>query len=172
MRARYWLLVLYPVLGFGLSLNTGDWTWMGWALPIALGATTVILVSGYSREFTVRRRWRQMSKLADQLGAREGRLVREHRQRRGILGYQPELSLITIHRDTAKHARRRLVDNAAKAGYMPLGNGQLVNTGDRFLVVITTTVRMANSESTWNLAEDEVEVKVCVKERSFPLSRP
>lgn len=165
MRARYWLLVLYIVLGVGLSLTTGDWTWMGWALPISLGATTVIFLSGYSREFTVRRRWRQMSKLADHIGARDGRLVHERFQRWGVLGYQPYLYLITIHGDTEENARRRLVANAAEVGYVPNSRRHLVSRGERLMIRISTCTRDVQSRNTWAVGEGEVQVDVCIEER-------
>jgi hypothetical protein len=37
MLARFWFLLFYVLLGLPLSLWTGDWAWMGWALPIAIG---------------------------------------------------------------------------------------------------------------------------------------
>jgi hypothetical protein len=75
MRARYWLLVLYPVLGVGLSLATG---------------------------------WPTGSEPATAARLRAPETM-------GVLGYQPELYLITIRRDTEQDARAKLVAKAAAA---------------------------------------------------------
>lgn len=165
MRARYWLLLLYLLLGIGLSLWTGTWSWLAWALPIALAITTVLLVSGHTRAFTIRRRLRQMSELADRIGARDGKLVYEHRQRQGVLGYDPRLTLQTVHEGTEAKVRGNLLVAAATAGYLPNYNGHLVNDAGILLITVKTEVRNPRVFNTLHIPDGEVHVEVSIEER-------
>ncbi|WP_328615118.1 hypothetical protein OHS18_46595 [Amycolatopsis sp. NBC_00355] len=123
MRGRYWLPLSYFLLATGLWLWTDYWPWLLWAFPIALVFTFLVVVSGYSMEFTIRRRWREMRKLAAQIGARDGELVRERRRRWAVIGHQASMYLQTIRPGTVAEVRRALAERIRAAGYMSHSNG-------------------------------------------------
>ncbi|MFI5593369.1 hypothetical protein ACIA5G_50550 [Amycolatopsis sp. NPDC051758] len=117
MRGRYWLPLSYVLLATGLWLGTGYWPWLLWAFPIALVFTFLVVVSGYSMEFTIRRRWREMRELAARIGARDGELVYENRRRWAVIGHQASMCLQTIRPGTVAEVRRALAAEIVAAGY-------------------------------------------------------
>ncbi|WP_370949213.1 hypothetical protein AB5J62_17135 [Amycolatopsis sp. cg5] len=140
MMGRHWFKLFYCVLGAGLSLWTGDWWWLAWAVPIALVLTIALVLSGHSREFTVRRRLRQIAELADRIGAREGEVVSEHRQRDGVIGIDPRLDVVTVREGTEGDFREKLIRAAASAGYHPRPNGIFDSVAGPLYILVQTAV--------------------------------
>lgn len=143
MRGRYWLLVVYVLVAGGLWLATGYWPWLLWALPIALFLTTVLMLSGYSSEFTVRRRWREMRQLADRIGARDGELVRESRRRWAVIGHQAAMNFQTIRPGTEAEVRRALVGKATAAGYARAHHGYYITANGKVLLGISVEPKVS-----------------------------
>ncbi|MGW5717184.1 hypothetical protein ACWEVP_13545 [Amycolatopsis sp. NPDC003865] len=137
MRGRYWLPVVYALVAGGLWLATGYWPWLLWAVPIALFLTTALMLSGYSSEFTVRRRWREMRKLADRIGARDGEPVRESRRRWAVIGHQASMNFQTIRPGTETEVRRALVGKATAAGYARTNSGYFRTARGKVLLGIS-----------------------------------
>lgn len=160
MRGRYWLLLSYVLLAFGLWLWTDYWPWLLWAFPIALVFTFVLLVSGYSSEFTIRRRWREMRKLAEQIGARDGELVYESRRRWAVIGHQASMALQTIRLGTEAEVQRALAGRIRAAGFVSNSTGYLwTGTGK---IVLTTTFR--TEERFHVIPEGHVFTEICMIE--------
>ena len=117
MRARWWLLLFYAPLATGLCLATGNLWWILWAFLIALGLTVVVGMSGLGREWTARRRFREFSKLADRIGARDGEVIRETRRRYNVIAFDPGLCVTTLRPGTEEEVRKVLFAKAAEAGF-------------------------------------------------------
>jgi hypothetical protein len=160
MRGRYWLLLSYVVLAAGLWLWTDYWPWLLWAFPIALVFTFVVLMSGYSSEFTVRRRWREMRVLAQRIGARDGKLVYESRRRWAVLGHQASMCMQTIRPGTVAEVRRALAGRIRAAGYVSDSTGyHWTGTGK---IILSTTVRTERSFHV--IPEGHVFTEICMRE--------
>ncbi|WP_439658623.1 hypothetical protein ACSHWB_40560 [Lentzea sp. HUAS TT2] len=143
MRGRYWLLLSYVLLAIGLWLWTDYWPWLLWAFPIALVLTFLLVVSGYGSEFTVRRRWREMRELAEQIGARDGELVYERRQRWAVIVRQASMILQTIRPGTEAEVQRALAGRIRAAGFVSNSTGYLWR--GRGKIALTTTFRTEDS---------------------------
>lgn len=161
MRGRYWLLVGYVLVAGGLWAATGYWPWLLWAFPIALFLTTVLMLSGYSSEFTVRRRWREMRELADRIGARDGELVRESRRRWAVIGHQAAMNFQTIRPGTETDVRRALVARATAAGYARSNSGFFKTANGKVLLGI----RVERTKSYQVVPEGHVYVEITMTER-------
>lgn len=162
MRGRYWLLVGYVLVAGGLWLTTGYWPWLLWAFPIALFLTTVLMLSGYSSEFTIRRRWREMRELADRIGARDGELVRESRQRWAVIGHQAAMNFQTIRPGTEAEVRRALVGKATAAGYARTNSGFFKAANGKVLLGIRVESKKAYQ---FVVPEGHVYVEISMTER-------
>ncbi|WP_434438857.1 hypothetical protein [Lentzea sp. E54] len=160
MRGRYWLLLSYVLLATGLWLWTDYWPWLLWAFPIALVFTFVVLMSGYSSEFTVRRRWREMRELAERIGARDGELVYESWRRWAALGHQASMCLQTIRSGTVAEVRRTLASRIRAAGFVPDSTGHWwTGTGK---IMLSTDVR--TEEFFRVIPEGHVFTEICMRE--------
>ncbi|VVJ17208.1 Uncharacterised protein [Amycolatopsis camponoti] len=160
MRGRYWLPLSYVLLATGLWLWTDYWPWLLWAFPIALVVTFLVVVSGYSMEFTIRRRWREMRKLAARIGARDGELVYESRRRWAVLGHQASMCLQTIRPGTVAEVRRALAGRIRAAGYVSHSNGYWWTRNGK--ITLTTTFRTEGSFRV--LPEGHVFTEICMLE--------
>jgi hypothetical protein len=162
MRGRYWLPLSYVLLATGLWLWTDYWPWLLWAFPIALVFTFLIVMSGYSMEFTIRRRWREMRKLAARIGARDGELVYESRRRWAVIGHQASMCLQTIRPGTVAEVRRALTAEIVAAGYARDHIGySWTGTGK---IMLTTTFR--TEEPSRVIPEGHVFTDICMLETS------
>ncbi|UOZ06401.1 hypothetical protein [Amycolatopsis sp. WQ 127309] len=160
MRGRYWLPLSYVLLAAGLWLWTGSWQWLLWAVPIALVFTFLVVVSGFSMEFTIRRRWREMRKLAARIGAREGELVRESRRRWAVIGHQASMCWQTIRPGTVTEVRRALAGRVRAAGYMSHSNGHWWAGNSR----ITLTATFRTEHCFHVIPEGHVFTEICMRE--------
>jgi hypothetical protein len=129
VRGRWWLLLFYAPLATGLCLATGDRWWLHWAFLIALVPTSVVILSGHSRDGTARRRIRGFSELADRIGARDGEVIRETHRRYNVIGFDPGLTVTTLYPGTEEEVRRVLFAKAAEAGFGP-GKGWSMHSED------------------------------------------
>lgn len=160
MRGRYWLLLSYVLLATGLWLWTDYWPWLLWAFPTALVFTFMVLMSGYSSEFTIRRRWREMRKLAERIGARDGELVYERRRRWAVIGHQASMYLHTIRPGTVAEVRRTLASRIRAAGFAPDHIGyHWTGTGK---IIVSITVHTEHSFHV--IPEGHVLTAICMYE--------
>lgn len=125
MRGRWWLLLFYAPLAAGRCLATRNRWWLLWAFLIALVPTGLVVTSGYGREWTARRRFREFSELADRIGAREGEVVRETRRRYNVIAFDPGLCVTTLWPGTEEEVRTVLRAKVSEAGFGGWGGWSL-----------------------------------------------
>ncbi|WP_284742568.1 hypothetical protein [Amycolatopsis sp. RTGN1] len=111
------MLLFYAPLAAGLCFTTGNLWWLLWAFLIALVLTVVVGLSGHNRDWTARRRFREFSELADRIGARDGEVVHESRQRYNVIAFDPHLTVQTLRPGTEEAVRKVLFAQAAQAGF-------------------------------------------------------
>ncbi|MEV6444933.1 hypothetical protein [Amycolatopsis sp. NPDC051716] len=110
-----WVLLFFVSSAVGLPLATGDWRSGFWAFLIA----PVLAWAAYFSmlDLMARRRFRRYFALADRIGARDGQVIRELRNKYYVIAFHPEVTVQTLRPGTEAEVREKLRGAALEAGY-------------------------------------------------------
>jgi hypothetical protein len=110
-----WVLLFFVSSAVGLPLATGDWRSGFWAFLIA----PVLAWAAYFSmlDLMARRRFRRYFELADRIGARDGRVIRELTKKFMVIGFEPGVNVQTLRPGTEAEVLEKLRRAALEAGY-------------------------------------------------------
>lgn len=110
-----WFLLFFVSSAVALPLATGDWRTGLWAFLIA---PVLAWAASFSMlDLMARRRFRRYFALADRIGARDGRVIRELTKKYMVIGFQPGVTVQTLRPGTPGEVLEKLRRAAVEAGY-------------------------------------------------------
>ncbi|MFF1613140.1 hypothetical protein ACFVYA_35685 [Amycolatopsis sp. NPDC058278] len=131
-----WVLLFFVSSAVGLPLATGDWRSGFWAFLIAPVLAWAVFFS--MLDLIARRRFRRYFELADRIGARDGQVIRELRQKYYVISFLPGVTVQTLRPGTEAEVLEKLRGAALEAGcgFVPVERFHLASEACEVLLAI------------------------------------